>query len=338
MPALLTRTSSRTCHILTLLIFGTTILLQQGQAQNRRPRIYKAGVTPNWFAADTHFWYRNELADGRNEFVLVDAVKGIRKPAFDHEKLGQGLRDAGLKDDFSRKLALDRLNFDLGKQTLAFRTAGRFWRCELKRHTVKEITPKEFTAQSVGSVPALQYVPLKSTQNGPETYITFVNRTPQPVELFWVDQSGKRHSYGRIEPGREREQHTFAFHVWEVADPTGELLVAFVGSETQTRAVITGKVTVRRQPPGTERPPRATGGPRDRSPDQKWRAFIRAGNVFVAPAGDNTEAVKEKQLSTDGTPEIPYGMLEWAGDSSSLVAFRITPGDRRDVFLIESSP
>src|SRR5829696_7553536 len=50
-------------------------------------RIFKAQITPHWFHNDTRFWYRNELRAGAKEFILVDAEKGTRKPAFDHQKL-----------------------------------------------------------------------------------------------------------------------------------------------------------------------------------------------------------------------------------------------------------
>ena len=66
---------------------------------------------------------------------------------------------------------------------------------------------------------------------------------------------------------------------------------------------------------------------------------------ILRPAGsedENTENSErpavEFQLSTDGTEEARYGMLQWAPDSKSLVAFRIEPGDRKEVFLVESSP
>jgi len=325
-------------QLLTLSVLAVIFLAQDCQAQNRRPRVYKAGINPTWFAANTRFWYRNELEAGRHEFILVDAIRGIRRPAFDHAKLAQALRDAGLDAEISRKLALDRLQFDLDRQSVMFRVANRFWLYELKGQTVREITRKEFSQRAPGPDAELRYVPLKSTRNGPETYITFVNRMQQPVELFWVDASGGRRSYGRIPPGRDREQHTFAGHVWEVTNEKGELLAAFSGAETHTRAEISGKVAVRRRPQETRRTPREPRRPQDRSPDQKWRAFIRAGNVFVEPLADRSDDAEEKQLTTDGTSEIPYGMLDWAGDSNSLVAFRITPGENRDVFLIESSP
>src|SRR5262249_55259530 len=35
---------------------------------------------------------------------------------------------------------------------------------------------------------------------------------------------------------------------------------------------------------------------------------------------------------------LAYGMLSWAPDSRTLAAFRIEPGERKEVYLIESSP
>src|SRR3989442_14515626 len=50
--------------------------------------VYKARITPHWFQNDTRFWYRNDLKGNTKEFILVDAEKGTRQPAFDHEELG----------------------------------------------------------------------------------------------------------------------------------------------------------------------------------------------------------------------------------------------------------
>src|SRR5262249_35091417 len=43
-------------------------------------------------------------------------------------------------------------------------------------------------------------------------------------------------------------------------------------------------------------------------------------------------------LSKDGTARDSYGMLEWAPDSKTLVAWRIEPGETKEVYLIRSSP
>src|SRR5205823_2901589 len=70
-----------------------------------------------------------------------------------------------------------------------------------------------------------------------------------------------------------------------------------------------------------------------RSPDGKWTAFVKDANVYLRN-GDGPEV----QLSTDGIEGNAYGMLQWSPDSATLAAFRIGPGDRKEVHLIESCP
>src|SRR6185369_998708 len=56
--------------------------------------VYKAQITPHWFQENTRFWYRNDLADGAKEFIVVDAEHGTRQKAFDHQKLAASLSKA----------------------------------------------------------------------------------------------------------------------------------------------------------------------------------------------------------------------------------------------------
>ena len=70
-----------------------------------------------------------------------------------------------------------------------------------------------------------------------------------------------------------------------------------------------------------------------RSNDGKWTAFVKDDNVYV-----RDESGEELQLSRDGKPESSYGMSQWSPDSQSLAAFRIEPGENKDVYRIESSP
>ncbi len=69
------------------------------------------------------------------------------------------------------------------------------------------------------------------------------------------------------------------------------------------------------------------------SPDGQWTAEIKDNNVFIKSGDD-----EEIQLSTDGEEGNAYGVLSWSPDSKVLVAFRIEPGDNKEVYLIESSP
>ncbi len=81
--------------------------------------------------------------------------------------------------------------------------------------------------------------------------------------------------------------------------------------------------------------PRSRGGRGGRSPDGEWRAFVRDNNVFVRAAADDA---KDVQLTEDGEENNRYDMLQWSPDSKKLVGFRVEPGDRKEVYLLESSP
>jgi dipeptidyl aminopeptidase/acylaminoacyl peptidase len=70
-----------------------------------------------------------------------------------------------------------------------------------------------------------------------------------------------------------------------------------------------------------------------RSPDGKWTAVIKDNNLVLRD-GDG----KETPLTKDGKEGLAYGFLNWAPDSKALVAFRIEPGDEKQVHLIQSSP
>src|SRR5688572_9921973 len=53
--------------------------------------VFRQSVAPRWLAGNNAFWYRIDTAPNRFEFILVDAVKGERRAAFDHQKLAQVL-------------------------------------------------------------------------------------------------------------------------------------------------------------------------------------------------------------------------------------------------------
>lgn len=80
--------------------------------------------------------------------------------------------------------------------------------------------------------------------------------------------------------------------------------------------------------------PRTNNQREGRSPDGKWQAFVKDANVHVRSEPDGKESV----LTQDGESGNAYGRLEWAPDSQALVAWRMEPGDRKDVYLIQSSP
>ncbi|MCO5297343.1 MAG: S9 family peptidase [Fimbriimonadaceae bacterium] len=73
----------------------------------------------------------------------------------------------------------------------------------------------------------------------------------------------------------------------------------------------------------------ARQGP-NRSPDQKLVARLEDGKIVVASTADDSR-VFESALDS-------FAAVRWAPSGDRLVAFRVLPGDRKQVFLIESSP
>ncbi len=95
---------------------------------------------------------------------------------------------------------------------------------------------------------------------------------------------------------------------------------------------------------GYDSTPRAINGPAHASlsPDGNWLAYVNDYNVALRPAHAKP-ADAERQtvlLSMEGTEGNYYAFetLAWSPDSKHLAAYRITPGYRREVHYIESSP
>jgi dipeptidyl aminopeptidase/acylaminoacyl peptidase len=223
------------------------------ESPQRRPgrdegdrRVFKDRITPNWFAGNTRFWYRNALPGDTQEFILVDAERGVRERAFDHAKLAAALSLATGSDYPADQLPFDNLEFADDARWIRFTVDGVHWRCDL---TSYECSKTEAATSATADA-----------------------------------ESGDR--------------------------------------------------------PGAESPRRAGRGPRsredsDRSPDGQWTAFVKEHNVFIR---SSDPAAQEIQLSHDGLEGLSYGRFSWAPDSTVLVAFRIEPGDRKEVYLVQSSP
>ncbi len=69
------------------------------------------------------------------------------------------------------------------------------------------------------------------------------------------------------------------------------------------------------------------------SPDGKWVAYIKNGNVYARPVGGG-EAVA---FTTDGDTTKPYGGLAWSPDSKYVVGYHINPVEDTPVYYVLSS-
>ncbi|OMP79967.1 S9 family peptidase [[Flexibacter] sp. ATCC 35208] len=105
-----------------------------------RGKAYKTTVKPHWQANNKSFWYKNYLKDSTVEYILVDAAKGTKSPAFDHEKIA-----AALKLSDSKHLPITDLLIE--KSSLKFAVKEQWY--EYKNGQCTQIkTPLVSTAQT----------------------------------------------------------------------------------------------------------------------------------------------------------------------------------------------
>jgi len=309
---------------------------RQPQSGQGAARVFKNRVSPNWFANNTRFWYRNDLRGGAKEFVLVDAEKGSRGPAFDHAKLAAALSKASGAEHRADKLPFDSIEFTDGLKSVRFKVGEKNWLCDLQSYDLREEKRDEKPAEKSAAPRAS--AAQRSERTGEETFVTFVNRTPAEVELFWLNTDGGRQSYAKLATGAEHRQHTFAGHVWLAVDAQGNELFRTEAAADAPRVEIIRapqaqqQRTGQRQPPGQRTGQGFSGGDATSS-DRKWTALVKENNVFI-----RGEDGKEVQLSTDGKEGLAYSRPTWATDSATLVAFRVEPGERKEVYLVQSSP
>ena len=292
-------------------------------------KVLNARLTPNWFARGERFWYRKELTNGQREFIVVDAVRGERRPAFDHAKVAAALSRVMKKEVAAPRLPLEALEWDVPGQAVQFRAEGKNWKLSLSDYTLAELPANAVRGEAL---PAARNV-RPSRRTGAETSIRFLNRTRGEVRLFWINPEGRPQPYGTLAAGAERDQHTFAGHVWQVTDTAGNTLAVFEAVEGGGEAVVDnhgGSPALNQS-----EPPRAARSREGMSPDGQWQAFYRDNNVFVRRVADGQEFA----LSTEGTTNSRYaGRFYWSPDSRKLVVMRTQQGDTRKVYYVESSP
>ena len=104
-------------------------------------KLFKTKVAPHWLPDNARFWYRNDLPDGAREFILVDAEKGVRRPAFDHGKLAESLAGATGKPCLATHLPVDAIELAASGNAVYFRALGKHWKCSLKDYSLAEGKP-----------------------------------------------------------------------------------------------------------------------------------------------------------------------------------------------------
>ena len=138
------------------------------------------------------FWYRNDLASGAGEFIVVDAVSGLRRPAFDHQKLAASLSKAAHAGAYSaNKLPFDSIDFAADGKSLHVEVDKTTWKCELASYECTKIDGKGVSkpaAAELGTIPA-GAAPPRSARRGEK-----IPADREPRGFARPTASGKRRS------------------------------------------------------------------------------------------------------------------------------------------------
>jgi dipeptidyl aminopeptidase/acylaminoacyl peptidase len=132
----------------------------QRQPGGQPGNVFKATVTPQWFADGARFWYRNDLRGGAREFILVviDGDNAKREPAFDHKKLAESLSKAAEKEYKADRLPFDSIEFVDENKAVRFQVADVVWKCDLTSYECTKIkTGAKPLVEEQGSKQAVRF-------------------------------------------------------------------------------------------------------------------------------------------------------------------------------------
>ncbi|MCI0640102.1 MAG: S9 family peptidase [Gemmataceae bacterium] len=214
----------------------------------------------------------------------MDADKGKRDRAFDHDKLAAALSQASGKTYQGSRLPFDSIEFVEDGKAVRFQAGGARWQCDLTNY---DCAPVKDASPDLEELPP----PQRDDFDG------------QGAPLPHGRGSDSDDSFNRDPEGSAD------------GDPAED-------DEPQQKKKGFGKK-------GFGKPPEREL----RSPDGKWTALLKDNNVYLK----DKDGV-ETQLTKNGVVGDAYGNLSWSPDSKALLAYRTTPGDRKEVYMIESSP
>ena len=351
----------RAFHV-SLLLAAVCIL--SATAHSQPPRVYRDRVEPHWFSQNQKFWYRVDLKDSAKEFLLVDAVQGIRSPAFDHQLVAADLAKELNETVSAENLPIAALEFsDDGSSVLLIGARGKF-RLDLETHQLSR------ESEDGDSNAAIRlFLPTRpSAAPGGDTEIIVTNSLDKPIELIWINSSGQRQPYGRVLPGQTRRQHTFVGHVWLLAygaekSADAEAIGCLQGQEAPVGINVDAATiaNVERRSSGTGRQRRnnrnVDNSVRSVSPDKKLEAFVQNNNLWLR----STDDLSERRLTEDAKDSSTFHLdrsrerlvsmafdlqdapadqadVRWSPDSQFMIALQTETVDERRVHYIESLP
>jgi dipeptidyl aminopeptidase/acylaminoacyl peptidase len=283
----------------------------------------------HWIGDEHRFWYARTVKGG-NDYVLVDADAGTKKPAFDQTKLAASISQVtghsftsvslpfvpaparrGGRPEAGTKGKTSPLKFLDEEHSIQFGLDGSLYKCSLEDYKCTKAGPIPNEDRQAGD-----YAPEDTSLLNPEVSPEGNGGDPVDGLAYRVpasqadDEDDSPYAH-RQRPCAAKAEAPVPEHVQHGDKYPG------VGSQ------ILGQLPQQ---------------PEDicASFDGQYEAFIQDYNVFIKPKGDKPAY----PISFDGSENNAYTFrtLAWSPDSKKLVAYHVRPGYDRLVTYIESSP
>jgi dipeptidyl aminopeptidase/acylaminoacyl peptidase len=114
---------------------------------NTTPLVSNGAVRANWLP-DDRFWYRNQTAAGY-EFLLVDAAKATKAPAFNHAAVATALTAAMGKPITATQLPFQIITMAADLQSFTFDSDRLQWSCDVRGSKCTSTDRPESTRNAV---------------------------------------------------------------------------------------------------------------------------------------------------------------------------------------------
>ena len=109
-----------------------------GNSLNKRA--FRLRAEPHFIGNSSRFWYRLDTRGG-HEFVLIDAQRNLRTPAFDHARLAAALALATGRQLTATALPFDDISFAANGRAITVRIDAQRWSCNLASYQCNGVTP-----------------------------------------------------------------------------------------------------------------------------------------------------------------------------------------------------
>ena len=105
-------------------------------------KYYKGDIKPHWINNTHSLWYKTKTAEGIH-FILIDADKKTKQPAFDHQKLAQALSAATQQKVDPRQLPFGEISFTEDLNEITFQWKDIAYTNSRKKNKISNQKPTE---------------------------------------------------------------------------------------------------------------------------------------------------------------------------------------------------